>query len=100
GSAGRPLSPGARRARHRRRQGSQAGALQVRRQKAESRISEVRPTSSVFISSTSMPRRRETPKREILPDPKYVNTDVAKVITELMSRGKKSVDERNVYDSY
>ena len=47
-----------------------------------------------------MPRRREIPKREILPDPKYVNTDVAKFINVLMSRGKKSVAERIVYGAF
>ena len=44
-----------------------------------------------------MPRRREVPKREILPDPKYANTDVAKFINVLMDSGKKSVAERIVY---
>src|SRR5436190_22683353 len=47
-----------------------------------------------------MPRRREIPKREILPDPKYVNTDVAKFINVLMSRGKKSVAERILYGAF
>src|SRR5258705_13622245 len=47
-----------------------------------------------------MPRRREIPKREILPDPKYVNTDVAKFINVLMARGKKSVAERIVYRAF
>ena len=41
-----------------------------------------------------MPRRREVPKREILPDPKFNNTDVAKFMNVLMTRGKKSVAER------
>ena len=41
-----------------------------------------------------MPRRREVPKREILPDPKYSNSDVAKFVNVLMSQGKKSVAER------
>jgi len=44
-----------------------------------------------------MPRRREIPKREILPDPKYSNGDVAKFVNVLMSQGKKSVAERIVY---
>ena len=47
-----------------------------------------------------MPRRREIPKREILPDPKYINTDVAKFINVLMARGKKSVAERIVYGAF
>lgn len=44
-----------------------------------------------------MPRRREVPKREILPDPKYHNTELAKFVNVLMTRGKKSVAERIIY---
>ena len=44
-----------------------------------------------------MPRRREVPKREILPDPKYHNIEVAKFVNVLMTRGKKSVAERIIY---
>jgi len=44
-----------------------------------------------------MPRRREVPKREILPDPKYSNTDVTKFINVIMLDGKKAVAERIVY---
>ena len=44
-----------------------------------------------------MPRRREVPKREILPDPKFGNVDVAKFVNVLMTRGKKSVAERIIY---
>ena len=44
-----------------------------------------------------MPRRREVPKREILPDPKYSSTELAKFVNVLMTRGKKSVSERIVY---
>ena len=44
-----------------------------------------------------MPRRREVPKRDILPDPKYHNSEVAKFINVIMTRGKKSVAERIVY---
>ena len=44
-----------------------------------------------------MPRRREVPKREILPDPKYHSTEVAKFVNVLMTRGKKSVAERIIY---
>ena len=47
-----------------------------------------------------MPRRREVPKREILPDPKFTNTDVAKFINVLMDSGKKSVAERIVYGAF
>ena len=44
-----------------------------------------------------MPRRREIPKREILPDPKYGSQDVAKFMNVIMTGGKKSVAEQIVY---
>jgi small subunit ribosomal protein S7 len=44
-----------------------------------------------------MPRRREVPKRVILPDPKFANVDLAKFVNVLMTRGKKAVAERIVY---
>jgi small subunit ribosomal protein S7 len=44
-----------------------------------------------------MPRRREVPKREVLPDPKYTSQDVSKFINVLMTGGKKSVAERIIY---
>lgn len=47
-----------------------------------------------------MPRRREVPKREILPDPKFSNPEVAKFINVLMTRGKKSVAEGIVYRAF
>ena len=47
-----------------------------------------------------MPRRREIAKREVLPDPKYINQDVAKFINVVMTRGKKSVAERMVYGAF
>src|SRR5260370_7447948 len=47
-----------------------------------------------------MPRRREIPKREILPDPKYGNAEVAKFVNVLMTRGKKSIAEHIVYGAF
>ena len=44
-----------------------------------------------------MPRRREVPKREILPDPVYNSQLVTKFINSLMQQGKKSVAERVFY---
>jgi small subunit ribosomal protein S7 len=44
-----------------------------------------------------MPRRRVPPKREILPDPKYKNTTLAKFMNHVMVSGKKSVAEKIVY---
>ncbi len=47
-----------------------------------------------------MPRRREVPKREALPDPKFQDRQVAKFMNVLMNRGKKSVVERVVYGAF
>jgi len=45
-------------------------------------------------------RRRRAPKREILPDPKYKNVLVAKLINIVMERGKKSIAESLVYGAF
>ncbi len=47
-----------------------------------------------------MPRRREVPKREILPDPKYGSIDVAKFSNVIMLAGKKAVAERIIYGAF
>ncbi|RJX34000.1 MAG: 30S ribosomal protein S7 [Oxalobacter sp.] len=47
-----------------------------------------------------MPRRREVPKREILPDPKFGSVDLAKFVNVLMLSGKKSVAENIIYDAF
>ena len=44
-----------------------------------------------------MPRRREVPKRIILPDPKYNEVLVAKFVNTVMQDGKKSTAESIVY---
>ena len=44
-----------------------------------------------------MPRRREVPKRRIIPDPIYHDRLVAKFINNLMYQGKKSTAERVFY---
>jgi len=44
-----------------------------------------------------MPRRREVPKREVLPDPKFGSQDLSKFVNVLMTAGKKSVAERILY---
>ena len=46
-----------------------------------------------------MPRRREVPKRQIQPDPKYKNVLVSKFINGLMAKGKKSLARRIFYDA-
>jgi small subunit ribosomal protein S7 len=47
-----------------------------------------------------MPRRREVPKRIVLPDPKFGNVEVAKFMNVIMNSGKKSVAERIVYGAF
>ncbi|MDO5668358.1 MAG: 30S ribosomal protein S7 [Alcaligenaceae bacterium] len=47
-----------------------------------------------------MPRRREVPKREILPDAKYGSVDLAKFMNIIMLSGKKAVAERIVYGAF
>ncbi|MBI4525139.1 MAG: 30S ribosomal protein S7 [Deltaproteobacteria bacterium] len=46
-----------------------------------------------------MPRKGEVKKREVLPDPKFSDRLVAKFVNTIMSRGKKNVAERILYDS-
>ena len=45
-------------------------------------------------------RRRQAVKRQILPDPKYNNKVVAKLINIIMTRGKKSLTENIVYGAF
>jgi len=47
-----------------------------------------------------MPRRREVPKREILPDPKFHSVDLAKFCNVVMVSGKKAVAERIIYGAF
>ena len=47
-----------------------------------------------------MPRRREVPKRIILPDPKYKDVDVSKFVNVVMLHGKKAVAEGIVYGAF
>jgi small subunit ribosomal protein S7 len=44
-----------------------------------------------------MPRRREVPKRKILPDPKFHDRTIAKFCNVVMKQGKKSTAEQIVY---
>ncbi len=44
-----------------------------------------------------MPRRREVPKRDILPDPKYRDQTITKFVNIIMQDGKKSVAEKILY---
>ena len=47
-----------------------------------------------------MPRRREVPHRQEVPDPKYNSKLVSKFIKSLMRDGKKSVAELILYKSF
>lgn len=47
-----------------------------------------------------MPRRREVPKRVILPDPKYHDRLLAKFVNAIMLDGKKSTAEAIVYGAF
>ena len=44
-----------------------------------------------------MPRRREVPKRRIIPDPKFKDKLVTKFCNTLMYGGKKSIAEGILY---
>ena len=44
-----------------------------------------------------MARRKEAPKREVIPDPKYGSESLAKFMNVIMRSGKKSTAERIVY---
>ena len=47
-----------------------------------------------------MPRRREVPKRQILPDPKFGDLVVSKFMNNVMRDGKKAVAEQIVYGAF
>jgi small subunit ribosomal protein S7 len=47
-----------------------------------------------------MPRRREVPKRKIIPDPRYGDRLVAKFTNVYMWDGKKSTAERVIYGAF
>ena len=46
-----------------------------------------------------MPRRREVPKRSVLPDPIYGNELVNRLVNKLMWAGKKSLAHRVFYEA-
>ena len=47
-----------------------------------------------------MARRREIPKRKVLPDPKFRDRMVAKFVNILMKGGKKSTAEKILYGAF
>ncbi|HBK34837.1 MAG: 30S ribosomal protein S7 [Candidatus Uhrbacteria bacterium GW2011_GWE2_40_58] len=44
-------------------------------------------------------RGKKAPKRQLLPDPKFGNVNIAKFINYIMNDGKKSLAQRIVYDA-
>jgi len=46
-----------------------------------------------------MARRREIPKRQVLPDPKFGDVTLTKFVNMIMVSGKKAVAEKIVYDA-
>jgi len=46
-----------------------------------------------------MPRRREVPKRIVLPDPKFGSEKLAKFVNMMMKSGKKAVAENIMYSA-
>jgi small subunit ribosomal protein S7 len=47
-----------------------------------------------------MPRRREVPKRPVLPDPRYGDRLITKFMNNLMVDGKKATAEKIVYGAF
>ena len=47
-----------------------------------------------------MPRRREVPKRKVIPDPKFHDRTVTKFMSVIMVGGKKSTAEKIVYSAF
>lgn len=47
-----------------------------------------------------MSRKGQTPSREVLPDPKYKDKLVGKLITKMMLDGKKAASEKIVYRAF
>ena len=45
-------------------------------------------------------RGKQAPKRELLPDPKYGNVYVSKLINYVMKKGKKSTAQKIVYGAF
>src|SRR3989339_1312042 len=45
-------------------------------------------------------RGKRSPKRDILPDPKFQRIDIAKLINKVMTRGKKTTAQKVVYEAF
>ena len=76
----------------------QAIALEVRRQDARRRRSQNKPRPTrPFSKENDHATPSRSSKREILPDPKFKSTEIAKFVNVLMKSGKKSVAEQIIY---
>lgn len=47
-----------------------------------------------------MPRKGHTPKREVLPDPKFNSLVISKLINAVMQDGKKGLAQKICYDAF
>ena len=47
-----------------------------------------------------MPRRNSVPKRSVLPDPKFNNIVVTKLVNQIMLDGKKGIAQHIVYSAF
>ena len=47
-----------------------------------------------------MPRKGPVPKREVLPDPRYNNIVITKLINQIMLDGKKAIAQSIVYNAF
>lgn len=54
----------------------------------------------IMKEGTEVPRRGNTAKREILPDPLYNSQLVARLINNVMYDGKRGIAQRIVYDAF
>src|SRR5207237_7442671 len=69
--------------RHLRCTGSQAGPKPLRRQEG----------------GLAMPRKGPAPRRDLMPDPLYRSVLVTQVVNKILTRGKRTLAERIVYDA-
>ena len=46
-----------------------------------------------------MPRKGPAPRRDLLPDPIYRSVLITQIVNKVLSRGKRSLAERIVYDA-
>ena len=56
--------------------------------------------SNIMKEGSTVPRRGQISKREVLPDPMYNSQLVTKLINNIMYDGKKGVAQKIVYDAF